>query len=354
MSRRFWSALASELTPYTPGEQPQHSRLLKLNTNESPFAPSSDVLAAIAATNGDELLRYPDPESTELRRVIAEYHGLNSAQVFLGNGSDEVLAHIFAGLLKHDSPLQIPDISYSFYPVWAQLYGVTIERVALADDFSINPDSFNNNAAAVIIPNPNAPTGIALPLSSIQSMLSDAPNRLLVIDEAYVDFGGESAVSLIAEHDNLLVVQTLSKSRALAGLRVGFALGQEELIEALNRVKNSFNSYPLDAVAQRGAIAALKDEDWFRATTSELIETREFLAGELSQREFEVLPSSANFVFVRHTRIAGLDLFNALRERGVIVRRWDAARIENHLRISIGTREQVDRLLSEIDSVLAD
>ena len=253
---RFWSDITRELTPYVPGEQPRHARLVKLNTNECPYPPSPRVLDTIAGTDGDSLRRYPDPASLALRESIAGFFQLSPDEVFVGNGSDEVLAHLFQGLLAHESPLLFPDISYSFYPVWCKLYRMDYRQIPLRDDFTIATEDFAAGNGAIIIPNPNAPTGIALDLASISKLLEANRDAVVVIDEAYIDYGGETAASLVPEHDNLVVVQTLSKSRSLAGLRVGLALAQAPLIEGLNRVKDSFNSYPLDAIAQRAAAAA--------------------------------------------------------------------------------------------------
>ncbi|MFO7553095.1 MAG: histidinol-phosphate transaminase, partial [Haliea sp.] len=278
---RFWSDLTRRLTPYVPGEQPRHQRLVKLNTNEAPYPPSPQVLAAIQGVDGEALRRYPDPESTALREAMAQYHGLDPQQVFLGNGSDEVLAHVFQGLLQQDQPLLFPDISYSFYPVWCELYGIAFEQISLRDNFTIDVAAYARPNGGIILPNPNAPTGIVLELAHIQRLLRDNPDRVVVIDEAYIDFGGESAVTLINDHANLLVVQTLSKSRALAGLRVGMAFGQAPLIDGLQRIKNSFNSYPLDAIAQRAVIASLADEDWFQDSRHKVIATRARLTGGL-------------------------------------------------------------------------
>ena len=354
MSERFWSELARQLEPYTPGEQPQLENLLKLNTNESPYPPAPGVLDAIRALDADELRRYPDPDSSALRRCIAQHHGLAPTQVFVGNGSDEVLAHAFAGLLKHPRELLFPDLSYSFYPVWCQLHGLRYRRVPLRDDFRIEPDDYSAEAAAVIIPNPNAPTGRLLALAELEKFLRQAPQRLLLVDEAYIDFGGHSALALLADYANLLIVQTLSKSRALAGLRVGLALGPAPLIAALERVKNSFNSYPLDRVAQRAALAAYADREWFETCRRRVIECREWLACALRRQGFEVAPSAANFLFVRHAQIPGVALFQALRARGILVRRWDKPRIEDYLRISIGTREECERLVATIAAILAE
>jgi len=349
---RYWSDLARGLTPYVPGEQPQHTQLVKLNTNESPYPPSSRVMAAIQNVDGDKLRLYPDPGSSELAQVIARANGLQSDQVFLGNGSDEVLAHAFQSLLKHDLPILYPDISYSFYPVWCDLYQIEAKTVALSPDFTVTVADYRQPNGGVIIPNPNAPTGIALSLDEIRSLLQANADSVVIIDEAYIDFGGQSACALINEYENLLVVQTLSKSRAMAGMRVGVAMGQAELIEGLSRVKDSFNSYPLDVLAQTAAVAAYEDEDYFRECTAKVVASRERLARELMQRGFSVLPSSANFLFVTHSAHSAQTLFTGLREEGVIVRYFDKPRINEYLRISIGTDAQCDRLLEVLDQLL--
>ncbi len=350
---RFWSDLTRRLTPYVPGEQPRHQRLVKLNTNEAPYPPSPRVLAAIRATDGEALRRYPDPESTEVRQAMADYYGLAAEQVFVGNGSDEVLAHVFQGLLKQDQPLLFPDISYSFYPVWCDLYGVAFEQIPLGEDFAVDVSAYQRPNGGIILPNPNAPTGMVLELADIRRLLDSNPDRVVVIDEAYIDFGGDSAVALIADYDNLLVVQTVSKSRALAGLRVGMAFGQAHLIDGLQRIKNSFNSYPLDAVAQRAVIASLADEDWFQDSRRKVIASRERLHRGLEALGFTVLPSTANFVLA--TPGPGRDaraIFLALREQGIIVRYFDQPRIADYLRITVGTDEQCDALLEALPGLL--
>ncbi len=351
---RFWSDLTRRLTPYVPGEQPRHQRLVKLNTNEAPYPPSPRVLAAVQATDGDSLRRYPDPESTELRQAMAEYHGLGADQVFVGNGSDEVLAHVFQGLLNQDQPLLFPDISYSFYPVWCDLYGVDAVQIPLREDFTVDVKAYQRPNGGIILPNPNAPTGMVLELGDIRRLLESNPDRVVVIDEAYIDFGGDSAVALINDYDNLLVVQTLSKSRALAGLRVGMAFGQAHLIEGLQRIKNSFNSYPLDAVAQRAVIASLADEDWFQSCRRKVIATRERLHSGLEALGFTVLPSAANFVLATPGpgRDAGA-IFHALREQGIVVRYFNKPRISDYLRITVGTDEQCDALLEALPALLS-
>ena len=341
---RFWSPVVHRLSPYVPGEQPKREGLIKINTNENPYGPSPMVRAAIEAVL-DRLHLYPDPRAMALREAIAARYGVKPEQVFAGNGSDEVLAHIFQALLKHDAPILFPDITYSFYPVYCGLYGVSYQEVPLDEEMRVRPADYRRPSSAVLLPNPNAPTGIGLPRSAIEALVAEQPDRLVVIDEAYVDFGAESAVPLVARHDNLLIVQTLSKSRALAGLRVGFAIGQRPLIEALERVKDSFNSYPLGTLAIAGATAALKDEAWFRKTRDRIIASREQLARDLAILGFEVLPSQANFVFARHPGKSGAELAAALRERGILVRHFSKPRIANYLRISIGTEEECGRLV---------
>src|SRR4030081_2765162 len=345
---RFWSSLTHDLRPYVPGEQPRMVELVKLNTNESPFGPSPRVMEAIRGEATDTLRLYPDPQASVLRAALATYHRVRPEQVFVGNGSDEVLAHAFAALLKHDAPLLFPDITYSFYPVFLPLFGIAYETVPLDRAMQIRVADYRRLAGALIVPNPNAPTGIALSRAEIATLLAQHPDAPGVIDEAYVDFGAETAIPLVASHRNLLVVQTMSKSRALAGLRVGYAIGDADLIEALTRVKDSFNSYPLGRPAQAGAIAALEDEAWFQQARARVIEGRERLNRGLRRLGFDVLPSAANFVFARHPAQAGAALAAALRERAVIVRHFTAPRISDHLRISVGTDGQIDRLLSAL------
>ncbi|CAA0088587.1 Histidinol-phosphate aminotransferase [Halioglobus japonicus] len=350
---RYWSDVVSTLTPYVPGEQPKAGKLVKLNTNESPYPPSPQVLQAIRAVSADALRLYPDPESVALAQAIATRNAIQPEQVFVGNGSDEVLALVFMALLKHSQPLYFPDISYSFYPVWAELYGIDYVRAPVADDFSVNPDAYPAENGGIILPNPNAPTGILMSLEAIRVLLKKSAGSVVVIDEAYIDFGGESAVSLIDEFDNLLVVQTLSKSRALAGMRVGFAMGNQELIAALGRVKNSFNSYPLDVISQHAALASIQDEEYFRQSCQRVINSRQSLCSELAELGFEVLPSGANFVFATHAVHGAADLFTQLRARGIVVRYFDKPRIENYLRISIGTEEDNAALLVALKEILS-
>lgn len=345
---KFWSPFVKELVPYVPGEQPKLAKLVKLNTNENPYGPSPKVVAAIQAELNDTLRLYPDPNADRLKQTIAEYHGVKTSQVFVGNGSDEVLAHAFHALFQHGKPLLFPDVTYSFYPVYCGLYGIDFEALPLDEQFQIRVEDYARPNGGIIFPNPNAPTGCLLPLEAIERLLQANPDSVVLVDEAYVDFGGETAIALVNRYPNLLVAQTLSKSRSLAGLRVGFAVGHEDLIEALERVKNSFNSYPLDRLALAGAVASFEDQAYFEQTCNAVIHSREKLVAELETLGFEVLPSAANFIFARHPQRDGAELAAALREEGVIVRHFKQQRINQFLRISIGTEEQSQALLDAL------
>lgn len=349
---RFWSKTVKNLTPYVPGEQPKLSQLIKLNTNESPYGPSPKALAAIASANTDGLRLYPDPNSDALKQSIAKVHGLSSEQVFVGNGSDEVLAHAFLGLLKHEDPILFPDITYSFYPVYCNLYDISFKNIPLDEDFAINTKDYIRKNGGIIFPNPNAPTGRALPLADIKALLESNTESVIVIDEAYVDYGTESAVALVNQFPNLLVTHTLSKSYALAGLRVGYAVGHPDLIEALERVKNSFNSYPIDKLAMAGAVAAIEDQEYLHSISKAVIQTRETLVKDLSQLGFETIPSQANFVFTKHPSKDAAAIAAALREKHIIVRHFKLPRIDQHLRITIGTDEQCAALIKELKEIV--
>jgi histidinol-phosphate aminotransferase len=350
---RFWSKTVHSLTPYVPGEQPKLANLVKLNTNENPYGPSPKALAALSAVVGDGLRLYSDPNSAKLKAAIAAHHGVEAGQVFVGNGSDEVLAHTFHALLKHDRPLLFPDITYSFYPVYAGLYEIAYRTVPLAEDFSIRVDDYKVPNGGIIFPNPNAPTGMLQPLAAIEEIVAANPDSVVVVDEAYIDFGGATAIPLTAKYPNLLVVHTFSKSRSLAGLRVGFAVGHPDLIEALERVKDSFNSYPLDSFAIAGATAAMEDTAYFEQTCAAVIKSREALVKEMQALGFDVLPSAANFIFARHPQRDAAELAAALRSRSIIVRHFKAARIDQFLRITIGTDEQCDLLVEGLRSILS-
>ncbi len=345
---RFWSPFVKNLVPYVPGEQPKVANLVKLNTNENPYGPSPKAIEAMRAELGDALRLYPDPNSDLLKQAVADYYGVQTNQVFLGNGSDEVLAHIFHGLFQHDQPLLFPDISYSFYPVYCGLYGIPFEAVLLDEQFQIRAQDYARPNAGIIFPNPNAPTGCLLPLEAVEQIVQASPDSVVVVDEAYVDFGGETAITLVDRYPNLLVTQTVSKSRSLAGLRVGLAVGHPDLIEALERIKNSFNSYPIDRVAVAGAAAAFADKAYFEETCAKVIASREKLVQGLNERGFEVLPSAANFIFARHPDQDAAAIAARLREKGVIVRHFKQERIAQFLRISIGTPEQNQALLDAL------
>jgi len=350
---QFWSDIIHKLTPYVPGEQPKLDNLVKLNTNENPYGPSPRVIAALKQEVADTLRLYPDPNSEALKAAIAHTHQLKPNQVFVGNGSDEVLAHVFQALLKHDLPLLFPDISYSFYPVYCRLYAIDFKTIALANDFTINISDYEQPNGGIIFPNPNAPTGIPLALERIEQLLKNNTQTVVVIDEAYVDFGTQSAVGLINQYPNLLVTHTLSKARSLAGLRVGYALGSPDLIEALTRVKDSFNSYPIDRLASAGAIAAMQDDDYFNKICGLVISTRTKLISDLEQLDFEVLPSGANFIFAKHQIKDGAELTAELRTRSIIVRHFKAPnRISPYLRITIGTDMQSELLIRALTEIL--
>jgi histidinol-phosphate aminotransferase len=349
---RYWSELVRGLSPYVPGEQPHIAGLVKLNTNESPFGPSPQAIAAVRAAADETLRLYPDPQCTRLREVLADYHGVAPEEVFVGNGSDEVLAHSFAALLRQAGPLLFPDVTYSFYPVYCRLLGIAHETVRLDADMRVRVEDYIGRGGAIIIANPNAPTGIALSRAEIARLAAARADVPVVIDEAYVDFGAETAIPLIRDHPNLLVVQTFSKSRALAGLRVGYAIGDRALIEGLTRVKDSFNSYPLGRPAQEGATASIQDEAYFRTTCATIIANRERLIARLAALGFETLPSSANFVFARHPAHAGQALLAALRERAVLVRHFSGPRVADYLRITIGSEAELDRLTAALAEIL--
>ena len=351
---RFWSKAIAQLTPYTPGEQLQITDLIKLNTNESPYGPSPKAMAAIQNACNDSLRLYPPPNSDALKDTIAKVYGLDNSQVFVGNGSDEILAHIFLGLFKHEEPILFPDISYTFYPVYASLYEIEAIRIPLDEQLQIRIDDYlaHPKNGGIIFPNPNAPTGQGMELSDIERLLKANANSVVVIDEAYVDFGTESCVSLINRYDNLLVTHSLSKSRALAGLRVGYAMGNSSLIEGLERVKNSFNSYPLDRLAQAGAQAAIADQVHLKQTSQKVIDSRNKLISELDALGFQTLPSQANFVFTTHPDLSGDELYQGLRDQKILVRHFNAPRIHQYVRITIGTELQCADLIRALKHLL--
>ena len=348
---KFWSRRIGDIVPYTPGEQPKDRQFIKLNTNECPYPPSPAALAAIRAAAGESLRLYPDPECADLRAAIAAREGIDPAQVFCGNGSDELLAFAFQAFFDPDRDVVFPKITYSFYPVYTDFFGLKRREVPMNPDFSDPVDLLCGNNGGVVLANPNAPTGIAVGLDTVEKLLRANPDVVVIVDEAYVDFGAQSAVPLIAHYPNLLVVQTTSKSRALAGLRVGWAMGDENLIAALRAVRDCVNSHTVDRLAQAGAAAAVADEPYFQSIRRRVTDTRERTAQALKEIGFTVLPSQANFLFVRHPDRPGKALFDGLRERGVLVRRWDIPEIQDWLRISVGTDADMDALVRALNEL---
>ena len=349
--KEFWSKRIQNITPYTPGEQPKDRQFIKLNTNECPYPPSPKVLAAIQEVANDRLRLYPDPECRELRSAIAKREGLKPEQVFCGNGSDEILAFAFQAFFDPGRDVVFPKITYSFYPVYTDFFGLSRREVPMNPDFSNPVDLLCGNNGGVVLANPNAPTGIAVGLDVVEKLLRANPDVVVIVDEAYVDFGADSAAGLIGKYPNLLVVQTASKSRALAGLRVGWAMGDENLIAALRCVRDSVNSYTLDRLAQAGAAAAIEDEEYFQATRQKVMGTREWTARALRSKGFTVLPSQANFLFISHPAHSGRELLDGLRQQGILVRWWDKPEIKSWLRVSIGTREEMEALVRALDGL---
>lgn len=341
---RYWSKITKTLEPYTPGEQPKSGGYIKLNTNENPFPPSVHIIEAINSACLS-LNLYPPPEADALCEKIASYFALSPEMVFVGNGSDEILAFCFPAFFERDKEILFNDITYSFYEVYARFYSIPFRLVPLDEDFTTNAAAFCKPNNGILIANPNAPTGIALPPEEVEDILKNNPQSLVILDEAYIDFGGKSAFALLPQYENLLIVQSLSKSRSLAGLRVGFALGNVGLISALKRIKNSFNSYTLDRLAIAGAIAAFEDNEYFLKTCKEIIAIREQTANALETLGFRVLPSSANFLFVSHEKLAASLLYEKLKGAGILVRYFDKPRLHNFLRITIGTAQDMRDLI---------
>lgn len=351
---KYWSNLAKSLEPYVPGEQPKDKKYIKLNTNENPYPPSPKVIGAIK-NNVDETLKlYPDPNGDELKKTLANYYGLKKEQVFVGNGSDEVLAFSFMAFFNPNEAIVFPDITYSFYPVYANIFKVDYNLVPLNDDFTLPVEKLFNADGGVIIPNPNAPTGNYVSLEHIEEILNHNKDKVVIIDEAYVDFGGESAVALIDKYSNLLVIQTLSKSRSLAGLRVGFAFGHQDLINGLESVKNSVNSYTLDKLALVGAVEAIKDDEYFNETRNKIINTRERVTEELEKLGFNIIPSKSNFIFISHKSIKAEDIFIKLRGESILVRYFRQPRIDNYLRVTIGNDEEMDAFIKALNKIISN
>lgn len=349
---KYWNELTASLTPYVPGEQPKDQKYIKLNTNENPYPPSPRVLEALQDANHADLRLYPDPTCQSLVQAIANRYDLKENQIFVGNGSDEILAFAFATFFSPNRAIRFADITYSFYQVYAQLYQVPVERIPLDVQFNIPLEQFYRSEGGVVIANPNAPTSKYIPVDELRAVLDHNPDQVVIIDEAYIDFGGDSAVRLISSYPNLLVVQTMSKSRSLAGLRIGFAMGNEELIEGLNRIKNSFNSYTLDRLALAGGVASLQDEAYFEMTNARVIQTREWTTAQLRALGFDVLDSMANFLFITHPAHEAVQLFQSLRQRGVLVRYFNQPRIDQYLRVSIGTDEEMQAFIHAIQDII--
>lgn len=349
---KFWSEAVRALKPYVPGEQPQDMQYIKLNTNENPYPPSPRVLARIKELTDENLRRYPDPDGTELRDTIADYYSVKRSNIFVGNGSDEILALAFYALFQQGQPLLFSDITYSFYDVYCNFFGIRYEQIPLNDEFRIVPEDYIRPNGGIILANPNALTGHLLESDQIESLLKQNTEVAVLVDEAYIDFGGRSAIPLIERYPNLLVIQTFSKSRSLAGLRVGFAIGDSGLIQGLERAKNSFNSYPLDRLALAGASAAIKDEAYFRDTSKKVIETRRKVITALEGLDFEVVPSHANFICVRHQRARAADLYRQLKEKGILVRYFSAPRVDNFLRVTIGTDAEMGSFIDALKELL--
>lgn len=351
---RFWSSTLLQLAPYVPGEQPKDNRYIKLNTNENPYPPSPSVIEAVKAATNETLRLYPDPNCEDLRAAIAQYYRTEKANIFVGNGSDEILALAFLAFFQQPQPVLFPDITYSFYEVYCDLFRIQSEQVPVTEDFQIQLEDYHRPNGGIIFANPNALTGRTVSIESIEQLLNNNSDSVVVVDEAYIDFGGETAMGLTGKYPNLLVIQTFSKSRSLAGLRVGFAVGAEELITGLRRVKNSFNSYTLDRLALVGAVAAIQDEPYFQRTCRKVVETRDWTVRELGPLGFSVVPSNANFIFIQHRAVQAKTLYVQLKERGILVRYFNRPKVNNHLRVTIGTPEEMTAFLEATATIIRE
>jgi len=350
---KFWSEKIRNIKPYIPGEQPLDKKYIKLNTNENPYPPSPKVIEALRAETGADVRLYPDPDATELKKALAGFYHVKPGEVFVGNGSDEVLAFCFPAFFGPNDTISFPEITYSFYPVYADLFGVRYVTVLMNEDFTFNPEGFQPGMKGILLANPNAPTGISLGLDAVEKLLNQFPGTLIIVDEAYADFSGQSAIPLVHRYENLLVIHTFSKSRALAGLRIGYAIGNAALIEGLERVKNSFNSYTVDRMAQCAATAAVNDPEYSRRMCQRIIQTREHVRAKLLDMGFNVLPSSTNFLFVSHRSFTGSELLLKLKQQGILVRHFQKPGIENWLRVSIGTDEEMEVFVQALENILA-
>lgn len=343
-----------DIEPYVPGEQPQYPDKIKLNTNENPYPPSPMVQKVLGDFSADDLKLYPDPNASELVSAIADYYSVDKSNVFVGVGSDDVLAMCFMAFFNSGKSVIFPDITYSFYPVWANLFGVKYETKPLDDNFQIKKEDYFCENGGVIFPNPNAPTGVELSLDVIEEIIQHNSDRIVIVDEAYVDFGAKSALPLVKKYKNLVVVQTFSKSRSLAGLRIGFAIANEELISVLNAVKNSYNSYTINSLTIKAGAAAIADNGYFKQTTEKIIATRENTKKQLAKLGFEFNDSKSNFIFAKHKSVKAVDIFEALREKHIFVRYFNQHRIDNYLRITIGTDEQMQALIEFLKTYLGE
>ncbi|MGI9229100.1 MAG: histidinol-phosphate transaminase [Gammaproteobacteria bacterium] len=352
---KYWSpSLAQILHPYTAGEQPQDDSFIKLNTNESPWPPSPLVIKRLKAAAKDGLQRYPDPDSQALREKLATYYGFSADNIFIGNGSDEVLAHTFKAFFQQELPIYFPDVSYNFYPVFCEHFAIEYRQVPVTAELQISLQDYPADNGGIIFANPNAPTGHHLGNSEIEQLLKNNTGSLVVIDEAYTDFANESAIDLCKCYDNLLIIRTLSKSRCLAGIRAGFAVGDSNLINALQRVKDSFNAYPLDSLAMTAAIAAYEDEKYFRKCCNKIIQLREWTGTQLQQLGFTVSPSQTNFLLVQPPKLDAHTYYQALKQRNILIRHFDNERISDYVRISIGSKAQMQALLKASKAILEE
>lgn len=350
---KYWSSIVKNIKPYTPGEQPKDKKYIKLNTNENPYPPSPRVITAIKEAANEDLKLYPDPNCDILKAAIAERCALSPEQIFAGNGSDEILAFAFLAFFDPGKTIFFPAISYSFYPVYANLFQIPYKPIPLREDFSLPIDQFKQPNNGIVIANPNAPTGKYLPVEDIKTILENNMDTVVVIDEAYIAFGGESAVRLVSDFPNLLLIYTLSKSHSLAGLRVGYAIGNSDLIAALERIKNSINNYTLDRLAITGAVEAMRDEDYFLMTRAKVIATRHRVYNELSKLSFQCVESKANFLFISHPQFRADFLFKELRLKGILVRYFNKPGIDNHLRVSIGSDDEMDIFLAKMKEIIS-
>ena len=346
-----WESNIRKVVPYTPGEQPKRKDIIKLNTNENPYPPAPGVFEALKSFDAEVLRRYPDPCVTELVDALAEYHNVKPDQVFVGVGSDDVLAMSFITFFNSDKPVFFPDITYSFYDVWADLFDIKYDMKPLDDDFNIRKEDYMSPNGGIIFPNPNAPTGVLMNVSDIEEILRSNPDSVVIVDEAYIDFGGVSALPLVSKYDNLLVVRTFSKSRSMAGNRIGYAIGDQKLIKYLNDCKYSFNSYTMDSITIKLGTASVKDDEYFKECIGKIVKTREWTKGELKRLGFTFPDAMSNFIFAKHNTKSASELFEALRDRGIFVRYFKKPRIDDYLRISIGTDDEMKRLIEELEKL---